>query len=240
MMKFRKLKADEIDVRIGTVPKSGTGLSLLLYKDARVDMNILDESVGTLNWQRKHELIDGQLFCNVSVWDETKKEWITKQDVGIESFTEEVKGRASDSFKRACTNLGIGRELYTAPFIWIPASKGRPDEIKKYKYRVSHISYDGLNIKNLSIEMNGKDTNYKWVEIWRNFKNTQKTTDEKATKTDITVMFNYAKSKGVSDYDIKKFMTTFFNKENSSDLTKSEVNELNQYIKSYGEFNGKV
>lgn len=169
-----------------------------------------------------------------------KKEWITKQDVGIESFTEEVKGRASDSFKRACTNLGIGRELYTAPFIWIPASKGRPDEIKKYKYRVGHISYDGLNIKNLSIEMNGKDTNYKWVEIWRNFKNTQKITDEKATKTDITVMFNYAKSKGVSDEDIKRFMTTFFNKENSSDLTKSEVNELNQYIKSYGEFNGKV
>lgn len=72
-MKFRKLKADEIDVRIGTVPKSGIGLSLLLYKDARVDMNILDESVGTLNWQRKHELIDGQLFCNVSVWDEAKK-----------------------------------------------------------------------------------------------------------------------------------------------------------------------
>ncbi|NOW12590.1 hypothetical protein B0H35_000004 [Clostridium acetobutylicum] len=45
--------------------------------------------------------------------------WISKQDVGTESNTEKEKGQASDSFKRACFNFGIGRELYTSPFIWI-------------------------------------------------------------------------------------------------------------------------
>lgn len=117
-LKFRALRADEVECRIGTV-KEGKGVSLLLYKDARCDMNILDETVGPLNWQREHELIDGQLFCRVGIWDETKGTYTWKQDVGVESKTEAEKGRASDAFKRACFNFGIGRELYTAPFIWI-------------------------------------------------------------------------------------------------------------------------
>lgn len=115
-LKFRNLRADEIDVRIGSVNKGG--VSLLLYKDARADMNILDETVGPLNWQRKHEIIDGKLFCTVSVFDSDKNEWISKQDVGTESYTEKEKGQSSDSFKRACVNLGIGRALYTAPNIF--------------------------------------------------------------------------------------------------------------------------
>ena len=85
-LKFRNLRADEIDVRIGSVNKGGA--ALLLYKDARADMNILDETVGPLNWQRKHEIIDGKLFCTVSIFDSDKKEWISKQDVGTESYTE--------------------------------------------------------------------------------------------------------------------------------------------------------
>ena len=120
-MKFRKLKASEIDARVSTV--TDKGCSLLLYKDARVDQNILDETVGCLNWQRSHQLIGDRLYCTVSIWDEEKKQWISKQDVGTESYTEKEKGQASDSFKRACFNLGIGRELYTAPFIWIPSGK---------------------------------------------------------------------------------------------------------------------
>ena len=119
---FRPLRRDEIECRVSTC--SEKGVSILLYKDARVDQNILDETVGMDNWQRKHELIDGQLFCSVGIrFDrENGSEWVWKQDVGVESYTEKEKGRASDSFKRACFNWGIGRELYTAPFIWIPAS----------------------------------------------------------------------------------------------------------------------
>ena len=121
MLEFRNLKANEIDCRIATIKTNG--LSLLLYKDARVDQNILDETVGPYNWRRDHSLINGNLFCTVSLYDSEKQEWVSKQDVGTESYTEKEKGQDSDSFKRACFNWGIGRELYTAPFIWIPSDK---------------------------------------------------------------------------------------------------------------------
>lgn len=153
-MNFRKLNADEIDCRISTV--SEKGLSLLLYKDARVDMRLLDEVVGAENWQRKHELINGNLFCSVGIKCGT--EWVWKQDVGVESYTEKEKGQASDSFKRACFNWGIGRELYSAPFIWIPADKcnlfnksGRMS--CNDRFEVTSIGYDDNgNINHLTIK----------------------------------------------------------------------------------------
>lgn len=117
-MEFRDLKADEIDVRVAQITKDW--LILLLYKDARVDMNILDETLGSTNWQRDHKELKGNIYCGVSIWDTEKKQWITKWDAGAESYTEKEKGEASDSFKRACVNLGIGRELYTSPVIFIP------------------------------------------------------------------------------------------------------------------------
>lgn len=148
-MKFRKLKASEIDARVATV--SEKGCSLLLYKDARVDQNILDETVGPENWQRNHELINGNLFCNVGIRVQREgdwSEWVWKQDVGTESYTEKEKGQASDAFKRACFNWGIGRELYTAPFIWIPAKDvtlvDRNDGKKSTydTFTVTEIGYD--------------------------------------------------------------------------------------------------
>lgn len=120
-LNFRMLKPDEIDCRVGTVTDSG--VSLLMYKDARVDMRLLDEFVGPMNWKREHELINGNLFCTVSIRDNSTGEWVSKQDVGVESYTEKEKGQASDAFKRACFNWGIGRELYTCPFVWITLSK---------------------------------------------------------------------------------------------------------------------
>ena len=118
-MKIRTLKANEIEVRVQSVSEKGA--ILLLYKDARVDQRILDEVFGSMNWQREHQLIGDRLYCTVSIWDEDKKQWISKQDVGTESNTEKEKGQASDSFKRACFNIGIGRELYSAPFTFIQA-----------------------------------------------------------------------------------------------------------------------
>ena len=116
---FRDLKPNEIDVRIATINEKG--LILLLYKDARVDMDILDETVGPMNWQRKHTRDNAN--CTIEIWDKDKGQWVSKEDTGTESFTEKEKGLASDSFKRAGFNWGIGRELYTSPFIWIPAEK---------------------------------------------------------------------------------------------------------------------
>jgi hypothetical protein len=142
---IRLLNANEIECRVGTI--SEKGLSLLLYKDARADMRVLDEVYGPSNWQRTHEMIGGNLFCKVSIWDEEKKTWVSKMDVGTESYTEKEKGQASDSFKRACVSVGIGRELYTAPFIWIGAAKvkiqKKDDRFITYdKFRVNSISYN--------------------------------------------------------------------------------------------------
>jgi len=130
-IKFRKLKASEIDCRIGTINQRG--LSLLLYKDARVDMTILDETVGPLNWKREHSRDNRN--CIVSIYDEDKKEWVSKEDTGTESNTEAEKGLASDSFKRACVNWGIGRELYSAPFIWVKGEDATIEMGKNGKYR---------------------------------------------------------------------------------------------------------
>lgn len=137
MIKFRNLKEDEIECRVQSVQENG--LILLLYKNARCDMNILDETVGTENWQREHYECKGNLFCRVGICctaqidmsgnegDILSPSWVWKSDCGAESNTEKEKGEASDSFKRACVNWGIGRELYTSPFIWIPTvdSKGK-------------------------------------------------------------------------------------------------------------------
>ena len=127
--KPRLLKADEIECRVGTI--NGRGCSLLLYKDARVDMKILDETYGVGNWQRTHEVINGNLFCTIEIWNDRINQWVKKQDVGTESYTEKEKGEASDSFKRAGFNVGIGRELYTSPFIWIqPKADMKPYNTK--------------------------------------------------------------------------------------------------------------
>ena len=167
-MKFRKLKANEIDCRISQIEKNWC--TLLLYKDARVDQNILDETVGCMNWQKRY--VRDNANCIVGIYDEDKKQWVEKEDTGTESFTEAEKGLASDSFKRACFNWGIGRELYTAPSIFIFPRKDikyknggkEVDEFYEYKegkyttktrFIVEIITYDENNaIKDLIIRDN--------------------------------------------------------------------------------------
>lgn len=146
-MKFRTLKSEEIDVRVGNVSKNG--YTLLLYKDARCDMNILDETVGAENWQRDHKEVKGNLYCGVGIWHKEKSQWIYKWDCGTESNTEKEKGEASDSFKRACVNWGIGRELYTSPQIKIFCEMEKignsyklPDSEKYRKFLVKEIAYN--------------------------------------------------------------------------------------------------
>ena len=158
---FRTLRADEIDARVGTAKDGGKGVSLLLYKDARCDQNILDETVGPYNWQRSHSRDNAN--CIVSIWDKEKQQWISKEDTGTESKTEAEKGLASDSFKRACFNWGIGRELYSAPFIWIP---GDPQKLKYEKFRVLEIGYDeNREINKLAITDKSGVVVYKYGNI---------------------------------------------------------------------------
>lgn len=135
MKEIPLLAASDIKCRIQQITNKGA--VLLLYKTARVDMRILDEVYGSMNWQRHHEVINNNLFCTISVWDSEKSQWVSKQDVGTESNAEAEKGQASDAFKRAGFAWGIGRELYDAPFIFIQAP------IDKYdRFTVKEIKYD--------------------------------------------------------------------------------------------------
>ncbi len=161
---IRLLKADEIECRVSVINEKG--LSLLLYKDARVDQKILDETFGVFGWKRSHQCIDGNLYCTVEIFDKETGQWVSKQDVGTTGYTEKEKSQASDSFKRACFNWGIGRELYTAPFIWIPAGKaeiksreGQNKEKRYYcsdRFSVSSIQYSEDREINALVVVNDK------------------------------------------------------------------------------------
>lgn len=152
-LKFRKLKAEEIDIRVGRVIKTNafSGATLLLYKDARVDMTILDEAVGPMNWQRKHTRENAN--CSVGIYNEDRNEWIWKEDTGTESFAEAEKGLASDSFKRACVNWGIGRELYTAKNILVACQLDNEGKkpLSGLSWYVKTIEYTGEEISKLVI-----------------------------------------------------------------------------------------
>lgn len=136
-LQFRNLKADEIEVRIGNVAKDKTWITLLLYQNSRVAMDLLDEEVGKENWKREHSRDNKN--CTISIWDKEKEQWIGKEDTGVESFSDKEKGLASDSFKRAAVNWGIGRSLYSAPTIYL---YGNSDQLKNNKYSVKEIGYD--------------------------------------------------------------------------------------------------
>ena len=197
-MIFRPLRADEIECRIGSV--GAKGFTMLLYKDARCDMNILDETFTPYGWQRDHKEIKGVVYCGVGIHcappvvggDLSMNEWVWKWDAGAESYTEKEKGEASDSFKRACVNWGIGRELYTAPLIFIRA-KTEPvgngyrlsDKRDGYGYKVAQIEYEGGRISHLVITKNGTQvytfTADKFME------DAQKTIDESMVQMVLTI-----------------------------------------------------
>ena len=117
---WKPLPIESIDFRVQSINKGGYA-TILAYKDARVDMIRLDEAVWPLNWKREHTRDNKN--CIVSIYDDEKKEWISKEDTWTESNTEQEKWLASDSFKRACFNWGIWRELYDYPIIQIELLK---------------------------------------------------------------------------------------------------------------------
>ena len=210
-MEFRLLKANEIDCRIGSINKANTGMSLLLYKDARCDMAVLDETVGVENWQRTHQGINDNMFCTVSVWDKEKKAWIGKQDCGIESSKTDrsenyKKGEASDSFKRACVNFGIGRELYTSPFVWVTdctIKDGKCDD----KFVVTNIGYDGNRVINELTIVNIKTK----AVVFKLTAKQEKLKNEKISDNDLTALENMIIDAGVDpskilkEYNLKEF-----------------------------------
>ena len=220
MMKFRTLKASEIDCRIQSIGQNKTGAvgtTILLYKDARVDMNILDETVGAMNWQREHSVVNGNLYCTISIWDEVKEQWISKSDVGTESNTEKEKGQASDSFKRAGFNWGIGRELYSAPFVYIQLDKSEYIErngklTSNAKFKVKDIDYDeNRNIVRLVVVDSKGKVRYTFGE------NTQQQTQE--TVYNWQTLKARATQGGISEDDLKHYLKETLKVNESKDMT---------------------
>jgi len=144
MKRYRLLHADEIECRVAQCTEKG--VSILLYKTARTDADILDETVGSENWENDFKLVDGVLYGGIGV--DYGRGLVWKWDAGTESNTEAEKGRASDAFKRAGFKHGIGRELYSAPFIWISKDLCNIKQDSKGKWKC----YDNFNVVNIAYD----------------------------------------------------------------------------------------
>lgn len=228
-MKFRDLTPDEIECRIGMVKPNG--ISLLLYKDARCDMNILDETVGEMNWQREHKEYKGNLFCGISIYDEDKQAWVTKFDCGTESNTEKEKGEASDSFKRAGFNWGIGRELYTSPFIWIGTNFCTIKEGKCYdRFEVVHIKIENKQITELKIVNTNTGVEcFNW-KLDRS-KKSKYIEDYQITKNEAESLLAYMKEKGLADITIKDTLQRKYEVDTVYELKASQYAEIVRNLK---------
>lgn len=207
-MEFRLLTASEIECRISTCTEYGVGL--LLYKDARCDMNILDEKVGAMNWKRHHTRDNAN--CIVSIWDEQKKQWIEKEDTGTESNTEKEKGLASDSFKRACFNWGIGRELYTAPRMFVGKADLKTLKSSEWQgktkwtcsdfFEVKEIEYVDRKIVYVKIlnTKNGKEIEFGTPA--QGIAEMQEALESKIDKAKLNVLVAEMKKKGIAEAKI--------------------------------------
>lgn len=230
-MKFRLLRADEIDCRISTCNQYGVGL--LLYKDARCDQNILDETVKPMNWQRHHTRDNAN--CIVSIWDKEKNQWIEKEDTGTESFTEKEKGLASDSFKRACFNWGIGRELYTAPNMFIfkkdlkTLEEAQQGNFKKWtckdSFKVTDIQY--IDEKIVYVKVLNLKTN-KEIEFGtpaQAQQEAQKIENSFINEVKVKALIDRCEKEGVDGEKILKlYKVSFFN-----DLTEKQYANINEH-----------
>lgn len=174
----KPLEAPELDFRVQSINNGGYA-TVLAYKDARVDMNRLNGVFGVGGWQRKHDVINGNLFCSVGIWNPDIGQWCWVQDVGVESMSAKEKGQASDSFKRACFNLGIGVELYDYPAIsiklnsdeWEKGEGNKPNRatwkfnLKLWKWCVQHD--DSGKVSFIAAKDQGEKVRFTFGELKR-------------------------------------------------------------------------
>lgn len=246
MFEFKPLAPEDIEVRVAQCSEKGA--QLLLYKTARCDMNILDETVGQENWDCSYEAIDGKLFCTVGICCELvsgRYEWVYKQDVGVESNMEPAKGEASDAFKRACFKWGIGRELYTAPFIWV--DKGMLQRHKMNDKTGRWACYDRFEVTMVKVE-NGKIAdlaiaNEFGLEVFKmrskagstpkmgNVPSKTKTTPEKPRDRfgNLRKLKERAVSMGIKAEGIDSWCEATFKKD-KKDYTDAEIKRTEKYI----------
>lgn len=246
VIKFKALEAEDIEVRVQQVTEKGC--SLLLYKNARTDAKILDEVVGQENWDCEYSEVNGYLFCTVGIrckLDNGELSWVRKSDTGTASNMEPEKGHASDAFKRACTKWGIGRELYTAPFIWVPkeALKKHFEANGKWKcndrFSVQSVSVADGRITELAIANGNGETVYKMgSKSGKNGsvgKSTQatKTTAQKAPKgryDTIKRLKAEAIGLGIKESGIEEEIAVIIQGKPKKDMTAADIKAVEKYL----------
>lgn len=198
---FPTINPNEIDVKIKQVGEKGS--VALLYKDARVDMRMLDEEVGAMNWRSSYREVKGNLYCEISIYDPEKNQWVSKEDCGVESRSDEdgneKKGEASDSFKRAGFKWGIGRELYNSPFVFFRADKVPTTKDNNGKWKLTN-PFTKFSVSDATFDENRNFT--KLVII-----------DDKGE-----VVYSFGKTPNID------FASTFYKEEKITDKQISEIN----------------
>ncbi len=167
----KPLSVDQIEFRVQSINNGGYA-TILAYKDARVDMQRLDDVCGPLGWSRKHNRDNKN--CVISVYNEKFNHWVSKEDTGTESNAEAQKGLASDSFKRAGFNWGIGRELYDYPVISIrlndneiTVTNGKKKaswglKLKEWRW---YSEFEGRKITFLAARDSNNNTRFTWGQM---------------------------------------------------------------------------
>lgn len=208
---MRNLRKDEIEVRVASTQNNVA--QLLLYKTARTDAAILDETFGQFNWQCSYSEIKGNLFCTISVRDPNTNEWISKSDCGVESNIEKEKGEASDAFKRSGFRWGIGVELYGTPKIKIPI-----EESDMYNGRFCQ----SFSLKDIEISPDHKITSLSIQDRRGNVRYTYNAQDN-------TERFNFSKPIRVAATAQPKRKTRYTNDEFISRMSEEKQKYLNDY-----------
>ena len=154
-LEFRDLRPEELEVRVGNTIKNLKGevyaFQVMIYKTARADLQVLDETFGVFGWKNNYYQVKNTMVCSISIWDEEKKQWINKDNGGDDDFnTEQIKAELSDSMKRAGFNVGIGRKLYTLNKLYMVIEIS-DENTTKGRYAVQDIEYDKLGVTHIVI-----------------------------------------------------------------------------------------
>ena len=226
-LNFRLLEPEDIEVRISQI--NDHYVNLLLYKNARVDMAILDETVGAMSWKREHTRDNAN--CIVSIYDAERGEWVSKEDTGTESYTEAAKGLASDSFKRACVNWGIGRELYTTPDLSFRlgdtgAKVDKTNKLRCYdKFVVTEIEYDDMRRVTRVVVLDvttGKQIERKPFTIPK----TPKSAPNEQTKVDLSALRNKVYEQCKTDGINHEWLAAYCKQSSIDNITENQLNWL--------------
>lgn len=238
-MNIRALRPDEIELRVSQI--TANGFQLLPYKDARVDMALLDETFGIFGWKDYYKEIKGNLYCTISIWDDDKKQWIEKEDCGVESGTEKQKGEASDAFKRAATRVGIGRELYSKIFIFIKGGtkqvmNGKEPTLKNGKpiYKLEN-PYEKYRVAEIIVDEATRKITYLRIIDSKNesiFSYGIRGGVEQITKSQVVVIDGLAKSAKVDIAAMVEFYGVNTFNEMSQGQYNEAINTLNKRLKA--------